>query len=142
MDLDQELLAEYQKKVNAEDISVQQLLRARGFARNHNGKEYLTNGAVLLFAENIRQFYPNCRVRFLRYDGTFAGVGTHINIIQDVNIEYPILRILDKARNYIRTQLRNFTMLNVQTGRFDVVPEYPEFAWVVLERISGKNWTS
>lgn len=130
MDLDQELLAEYQKKVNAEDISVQQLLRARGFARNHNGKEYLTNGAVLLFAENIRQFYPNCRVRFLRYDGTFAGVGTHINIIQDVNIEYPILRILDKARNYIRTQLRNFTMLNVQTGRFDVVPEYPEFAWV------------
>ena len=26
-------------------------------------------------------------------------------------------------------QLREFTALNVKTGRFDIVPEYPEFAW-------------
>ena len=27
------------------------------------------------------------------------------------------------------SQLREFTMLNSQTGKFQVVPEYPEFAW-------------
>ena len=35
-----------------------------------------------------------------------------------------------KAKEFISTQLREFTMLNVQTGKFQVVPEYPEFAWL------------
>lgn len=97
--------------------------------KKKDGKDYLTNAAVLLFADNIRQFYPNCRIRFLKYDGNSAQVGTKINLIKDVNIEEPILRIIDKAKEFIGTQLREFTALNQETGRFQVVPEYPEFAW-------------
>ena len=129
-DLDAELLEEYMSRVGAAGLPVQQVLSARGFIKRVNGNEYLSNAAVLLFAQNVQQFYPNCRIRFLRYDGTYAQSGTRINIIRDTSIELPLLRIVDKAKEFISTQLREFTMLNVQTGKFQVVPEYPEFAWL------------
>ena len=128
-DLDSELISAYKEHVGAEDLTTEQVLRARGFIKEQDGKEYLTNAATLLFAKNIQQFYPNCRIRFVRYDGSFAKVGTEINITRDYSIEYPLLRIIDKAKDFIATQLREFTALD-DTGRFQIVPEYPEFAWL------------
>lgn len=128
-DLDQELLSQYFDRIKAEKGQVEKTLHARGFIKKIDGQNYLTNAAVLLFAKNINQFYPNCRIRFLRYDGTFAQPGTKINIIRDTSIEQPLLKIIDEAKKFIATQLREFTMLNVKTGRFQTVPEYPEFAW-------------
>lgn len=129
-DLDEELLNEYEKKIGATDISNEQMLRARGFTKLINDKRYLTNAAVLLFARNIQEFYPNCRIRFVKYDGTSEKVGLNINIIKDINIEYPILKIINKAKEFVATQLREFTALNPETGMFQIVPEYPEFAWL------------
>ena len=129
-DLDQDLISLYKKRIGAEDITTEQMLRARGFTKVVDGKRYLTNAAVLLFAENIQQFYPNCRIRFVRYDGTAEQVGTRINIVKDYNIEYPLLKIIDKAKEFLTMQLREFTALNEMTGMFQVVPEYPEFAWL------------
>lgn len=128
-DLDEELIEAYKQHVGAEGLDTEQVLQARGFIKEQGEKQYLTNAAVLLFAKNIQQFYPNCRIRFVRYNGSFAKVGTEINIIRDYNIEYPLLRIIDKAKEFIATQLREFTALDVKTGRFQIVPEYPEFAW-------------
>ncbi len=129
-DLDESLLLAYKKKLGAEELETKQVLKARGFIKKKDGQDYLTNAAVLLFAENIYQFYPNCRIRFIRYDGTAAQVGTNINIIKDVNIEYPLLKIIEKAKDFISSQLREFTALNKATGKFQNVPEYPEFAWL------------
>lgn len=129
-DLDEDLLREYKERVGGKKLTVAEVLLARGFIKKVDGKEFLSNAAVLLFAKNIQQFYPNCRIRFVRYDGTFAQVGTKINITRDKSIEAPILRIIDLAKDFINTQLREFTMLNMQTGKFQVVPEYPEFAWL------------
>lgn len=128
-DLDAELLSQYAEHIRAQDVSVSQMLRARGFLKTENGKEYLTNAAVLLFAQNIYQFYPNCRIRFLRYDGTFAEVGLRMNLVRDNSIELPLLRIIEKAKEFIHLQLREFTMLD-KSGKFLIVPEYPEFAWL------------
>jgi ATP-dependent DNA helicase RecG len=129
-DLDEALLSEYKKILGAENLPTEQVLRARGFIKECNGKQCLTNAAVLLFAKNINQFYPNCRIRFIRYDGDVAKVGKGINIIKDTTIEQPILRIIEKAKEFIATQLREFTALNLKTGKFETVPEYPEFAWL------------
>lgn len=129
-DLDLELLNKYKEKIGATDISNEQMMRARGFTKIVNGKRYLTNAAVLLFAENVQQFYPNCRIRFIRYDGTSEQFGTKINIIKDISIEYPILRIIEKVKEYLSIQLREFMVLNQKTGMFQTVPEYPEFAWL------------
>jgi len=129
-DLSEELLHAYKKKIGAEELDNEQVLRARGFIKKNGDKEYLTNAAVLLFAKNVFQFYPNCRIRFIRYDGTSEQVGTKINIIKDVNLEYPLLKLIDKAKDFVSGQLREFTALNQTTGKFQIVPEYPEFAWL------------
>lgn len=106
------------------------MLKARAFIKNNDGKNYLTNAAVLLFAKNVSQFYPNCRVRFIRYDGNSAQVGTRMNIIKDKNIECNILKLIDETRKFISSQLREFTALDPLTGKFKTVPEYPEFSWL------------
>lgn len=129
-DLDQGLLKTYKERLNADGLTDKQLLSARGFVRKQAGKEMLTNAAVLLFAKNIAQFYPNCRVRFVRYDGTKARTGANINIIRDYIIESPILKIIQQSKDFIGTQLREFMALDAFTGKFHSVPEYPEFAWL------------
>lgn len=129
-DLDTDLLDAYKEILNANDMTYEQLLSARGFIRKQNGLPKLTNAAVLLFAKNIIQFYPNCRIRFIRYDGTKARTGLDINITRDYNIERPILGIIQEAKDFISSQLREFTALNPSTGKFQIVPEYPEFAWL------------
>lgn len=129
-DLDEKLLESYKTHIGAEDMDNEQVLRARGFIRERDGKICLTNAAVLLFAKNIRQFYQNCRIRFIRYDGMRAQVGTDINIIRDVSLDYPLLKIIDEARSFIATQLREFLALDEKSGKFQVVPEYPPFAWL------------
>lgn len=129
-DLDLELLKEYKEKISATDLSDEQVLKARGFLKEKDKKKYLTNGAVLLFAKNIVEFYPNCRIRFLKYDGNSMQVGERINIIKDINIEDSLLKIIKKAREVVSLQLRDFITLNKETGKFIVVPEYPEFAWL------------
>ena len=40
------------------------------------------------------------------------------------------MKLVDLAKEYIVTQLREFTALDTQTGTFKIVPEYPEFAWL------------
>ena len=128
-DLDEELIKQYKEILGSPDILAEQLLSSRGFYKEQNGKKYLTNAAVLLFAKNVYQFYPNCRIRFIRYDGTSAGVGTQMNMIKDTNIEYPILKIVEEAKRFIAAQLREFTSLDSETGNFKTVEEYPPFAW-------------
>ena len=128
-DLDEGLIKQYKEILGNPDIPTEQLLSSRGFMREQNGEKYLTNAAVLLFARNVYQFYPNCRIRFVRYDGTSAGVGTQMNIVKDANIEYSILRIVEEAKKFIAVQLREFTSLDAETGNFKTVDEYPPFAW-------------
>ena len=129
-DLDLELLHEYKEKISALELSDEQVLKARGFLKEKDDKKYLTNGAVLLFAKNITEFYPNCRIRFLKYDGNSMQVGERINIIKDINIECSLLKIIKKTREVVSLQLRDFVTLNKETGKFMIVPEYPEFAWL------------
>lgn len=129
-DLDEELISEYKEKLDASHLPTEQVLKARAFIKSQDGNNYLTNAAVLLFAKNITQFYPNCRVRFVRYDGNSAQVGTRMNIIKDKNIECNILKLIDETRLFISSQLREFTALDPLTGKFKTVPEYPEFSWL------------
>ena len=128
-DLDEELLAKYKERIGAAGLSDEQVLQARGFLVDWHGEQHLTHAAVLLFAKNIIRFYPTCRVRFLRYEGETAGTGIRMNLVKDINVELPILRMVEKAQEVVGAQLREFTSLDPATGKFRTVPEYPEFAW-------------
>lgn len=128
-DLDHDLLNEYKSKINANNLPDAQVLRARGLMKRKGQKWYLTRGALLLFAQEIIQFHPNCRVRFTRYEGTTQGVGSQLNIIKDVNFDLPILKLIPATTQFIASQLKELTRLNPSTGRFETSTEYPEFAW-------------
>lgn len=128
-DLDDSLLARYKQCIGSPGVDTEQLLRSRGMMRDEDGKPRLTHAAVLLFGLNVRQFYPHCRLRFVRYEGAEKAGGTAYNVIKDVSFDEPLPRLLERSKAFVSTQLRDFTSLE-PTALFETVPEYPEFAWV------------
>lgn len=129
-DLDQDALGEYGKVIGFVGDNWQQLLYARGFARRRDDGPGITVAGVLLFAENPTVFLTSARVRFLRYEGSHAEVGTAMNIVKQEYIEGPLVKLLNRTKDVVAAQLRSFTALNPLDGKFVSVPEYPPFAWL------------
>ena len=127
-DIDLEVMEIYKDKIGATNLSNEQVLKARGFLVEDNGKLCFTKAGMLLFGKNPSVYLPSARVRVLKFEGTNFQVGTEMNIVKDRTFDKCIYRILEEARDFINSQLREFTHLNPQ-GIFETVPEYPEFAW-------------
>lgn len=136
-DVDTELLGTYKKAINT-GLSDLEVLEGRGLLVD--GK--LTVAGVLLFSTNPSKFYPNARLRFLRYEGIKAQTGQRINLIKDINIDGPIPKVIEKAKEIISSQLREFQTLDA-TGKFKAVPEYPEFAWLegVVNALTHRDYS-
>lgn len=123
-DVDTNLLQSYKSTINT-SLSDEEVLDGRGLLVD--GK--LTVAGVLLFSKNPSKFYPNARLRFLRYEGIKAQTGERINLIKDINIDGPIPTIIEESKKVISSQLRDFQTLS-SSGKFKLLPEYPEFAWL------------
>jgi len=52
-----------------------------------------------------------------------------LNIIKDIMFEGPILHMLQKALDFVQTQIKEYTKLH-KDARFHTIPEYPEFVWI------------
>ena len=143
-DLDEKLIDAYKDRIGARNIDTHQVLTARGFMQKRDGKEYLTNAAVLLFAKNIMKFNMNCRIRFIRIDGREMQVGANYNVVKDKSIDEPILRLVDDAKAYISDQLRVFTRQEHESGRFEESPEYPEFSWFegIINAVAHRDYAA
>ena len=127
-EIDLEVMDIYKDKIGATNLSNEQVLKARGFLVEDNGKLCFTKAGMLLFGKNPSVYLPSARVRVLKFEGTNFQVGTEMNIVKDRTFDKCLYRILEEARDFINSQLREFTHLNPQ-GIFETVPEYPEFAW-------------
>lgn len=123
-DLDHHVMDRY-KTLLATDASDEQVLRSRGFMKG----DQLTKAAILLFSEYPGKYLPQARVRVLRYEGTQLEPGRNFNVVKDVTFEGSIPRVIEGATELIRNMLREFQYLD-DDGMFQVIPEYPEFAWV------------
>lgn len=129
-DLDMELVSQYKAKVGYSNDDLWKLFFSRGLAKRAKNEEYeLTVAGVLCFAEFPGAFIPNAKIRFIRYDGTEGKTGTRMNVIKEETIEGPLSVMLEKARVVVGSQLRDFTILDEETGKFTKVPEYPVDAW-------------
>ncbi|MBT2641719.1 putative DNA binding domain-containing protein [Bacillus sp. ISL-41] len=126
--LDKEVLENYKDTLDFKG-SIEELLLARGFLRNINGELKLTVAGVLMFAKYPTAYVPSAKLRFFRYDGIKAEVGTSMNISKQKLFEAPIPKLIDESKEFIDTQLREFTALDKNVGKFITVPEYPPFAW-------------
>lgn len=123
-DIDKDMVQTYKESRNT-NLSDEEVLESRGLLVD--GK--LTIAGVLLFSKYPAKFYTNARLRFLRYEGIKAQTGQRINLTKDISIDGPIPKVIEEAKQVISSQLREFQNLD-QSGKFKVVPEYPEFAWL------------
>jgi len=92
------------------------------------GKLHLTYCGILLFAGDTRKYLPGAYVRFLRYDGKTEEYGARQNLIKDETFNGPIPALLKRLRDFMRTQVREFSYLGPE-AKFVEEPEYPEFVW-------------
>lgn len=128
-DLDWELIDKYTMQLNPSVSSALDILKGRGLIKEKKGDFNITVAAILLFGKYPSQYLPSARVRFLRYEGTAAGVGANLNIVKEVNIEKALPLLIEAARNLLESQMREFQQLG-RNGVFKKIPEYPAFAWL------------
>ena len=126
-DIDNEMAEHYRQCLNT-DSSIEEVLKARGFLREKDGNLHFTKAGMLLFGKNPTVYLPSARVRVIKFEGTEFKVGTEMNIVKDRTFDSCLYKTIEQARDFISSQLREFTHLN-QDGIFKTVPEYPEFAW-------------
>lgn len=107
-DLDQELLQTYKEKVNFTKGDVFQLLYNRNLVSKKEGEYQLKKSAILLFGQNPERYIPSASVRYIRYDGTIAKVGTEHNVIKDQRFENNIPKLIDEVAYFLRASLRDY----------------------------------
>ncbi|MGX2956638.1 ATP-binding protein [Ursidibacter arcticus] len=138
-DLDRELLEQYRQKLNTER-SIEEILRAKHLITKE-GK--LTNACILLFGHNPTRYFPNARLRFLRYEGKSPLTGKAFNIVKEFMVEEPIPKLLESAKSILKSQLREFQYLD-DNGQFTKIDEYPEFAWLegIVNAITHRSYNN
>lgn len=141
-DIDLDFVAEYCKKIGYTKSPQEYIEQNNDFIIKHNGREELSGAAVLLFTKNPQRFFPRARVRFIRYDGTEAKVGTEMNVIKDERFEGRILDMVRASLDFVRSQIKERTKLGAD-GRFHTTPEYPEFAWkeIIINAIAHRDYS-
>ena len=122
-DVDHEVLDRY-KEILGTDAPDEQVLRSRRFMRGGR----LTAAGALLFAQDPSVMMPQTRVRVLRYDGVKMETGERLNITKERLFCGPLPKVIQGAYELISSMLREFQFLGPD-GKFQTVPEYPEFAW-------------
>ena len=93
-DIDMDFVAEYCKKIGYSKSAEEYIRQNKDYIVRHDGREEMSGAALLLFGKEPQRFFPRARVRFIRYDGTEAKVGTEMNVIKDKMFEGKILDIV------------------------------------------------
>ena len=128
-DLDLDLIHQYTKLLAPSVSAPLDVLKGRGLLKEKEGLTQVTVAAIILFGKVPTQFLPGARVRFLRYEGITAEVGTRFNLVKDITLERPLHYLLTEGRKLLESQMREFQQLG-RNGVFKRIPEYPAFAWL------------
>lgn len=128
-DLDQELIRQYATILEPTVSSPLDVLKGRGLIKEKEGHYAITVAAILLFGKSPSQYLPGARVRFLRYEGVSAEVGSRFNVVKDITLEKPLHQLLVEGQKLLESQMREFQQLS-RDGVFKKIPEYPAFAWL------------
>lgn len=128
-DLDNELLNSYKEKLNYKN-DVLELLCKRYLANKKDNIYSFKNAAVLLFSKDPEKYIPSASVRYIRYEGTESLTGKEHNVIKDERFENNIPNLIDELRLFLKTSFRDYHFFDINEGKFKIVQEYPEDAWI------------
>lgn len=128
-DLDLPLLEEYRQKLNYNG-SVMDLLVKRHLARFKDGIFQIRISAILLFSKDPEKYIPSASIRYVRYKGNEALTGVSHNVVKDERFENNIPRLIVRLKEFLNATMNDYYFLDMRSGRFRKVPEYPEEAWL------------
>ena len=98
---------------------------------------------MLLFGKNPSLYMPSARVRVVKFEGNTFEVGENFNVIKDKTFDKCLYKVINEAKDFISSQLREFTKLN-SNGVFETIPEYPEFCWLegLVNAITHRDYSN
>jgi len=111
-DLAKELFANISKKLT------DRTAKSLGLIVQYHAKELPSNGAVLLFADHYKDFFPDAIIRLGRFSGTDKS-----QIIDQQTLEVPISTALEPIIAFIRRHTSMAAEIS-ETRRKDI-PQYP-----------------
>ncbi len=128
-DLDKKLLDDYKTRMNYQG-DVLDLLYKKHLLVKKDGVIQFKKSCALLFTIDPEKYIPSASVRYIRYQGIESKTGTEHNVIKDERFENNIPRLIEELRYFLRISFKEYYFLNMQSGRFEKVPEFPEEAWL------------
>ncbi len=128
-DLDKKLLDDYKALMNYQG-DILDLLYKKHLVVKKDSVIQFKKSCALLFAIDPEKYIPSASVRYIRYQGIESKTGTEHNVIKDERFENNIPRLIDELRYFLRVSFKEYYFLNMQSGRFEKVPEFPEEAWL------------
>jgi len=141
-DLDEQLLERFRESVGASSSATcEQILIEHNLAIGDGVRTRLTMAACLLFGKPpMVRFHERCGISFRRFEGTEVLTGTRNNEVQDVPIEEPLPRLIDKTFELLRNQIK--VSRKLRDLFFEERPEYPTLAWqeAVVNAVAHRNY--
>ncbi len=129
-DLDTNLINGYKQKINYQGDLLDLLVKRHLAIKKKDGQYKIKKAGVLLFAKDPEKYITSASLRYVRYEGLEAEVGTEHNVVKDERFENNIPWIIGHVKNFLKVTLKDYYFLDLETGRFIKVPEYPEEAWL------------
>lgn len=128
-DIDYQLLNGYKQKLNFEGEPLDLLVK-RHLAIKKNEQIIIKKSGVLLFAKEPEKYITSASLRYVRYEGIDTKSGAEHNVVKDIRFEYNIPGMINNVKKFLKDTLKDYFFLDIETGRFNKVPEYPEEAWL------------
>ena len=128
-DLDKNLLAQYKEKLHYQGSELE-LLNKRYLAVKKVEEYQVKKAGVLLFSKDPEKYIPSASVRYIRFEGKTSKTGTKHNVIKDERFENNIPQLIDNLKLFLKASFKDYYFLDLETGKFKKVPEYPEEAWL------------
>ena len=125
-DIDMDMVKAYMNRIGYGKTFIEYLTENKDFVTYKNDVPQVSTACLLLFGKHPQRFFPRARVRFIRYAGTEEKVGREMNVIKDVTFEGRILDQIQKAIDYLETQVKEHSYLG-ENGIFRTDREYPKF---------------
>lgn len=128
-DLNVETFEKYRSLIDYQG-TYEELALKRNLAITKHGNIVYRNAAILLFAKEPEKYIASALVRYVRYDGSTAKTGKDYNVVKDARFEGNIPALIDKLKTSIFASLDDYYYLDMKSGRFISISEYPEDAWL------------
>lgn len=129
-DLQHVVIDLYREQINFKGTNEELLLKRNLAVKDKEGEITYKNSAILLFSDDPEKYIPSSSIRYIRYKGNEALAGDEYNVTKDERFYGNVPTLINSLREFIYASLDDYFFLDITTGKFLSVSEYPEGAWL------------